>query len=73
VFSTAQDRPVENTDVVLWYTFAHTHVPRPEDFPVMPTAYIGFVLKPNGFFSENPANDVPSAKKGAGKEGGCCH
>ena len=27
---TAQDRPIENTDVVLWYTFSHTHIPRPE-------------------------------------------
>jgi primary-amine oxidase len=69
---TEQDRPVANTDVVLWYTFAHTHVPRPEDFPVMPTAYLGFVLKPNGFFAMNPANDVPPSKKAAGK-GGCCH
>jgi primary-amine oxidase len=58
---------------VLWYTFGHTHRPRPEDYPVMPTAYIGFRLKPAGFFSQNPANDVPpSAKKPAAK-GGCCH
>jgi primary-amine oxidase len=69
---TEQDRPVENTDVVLWYTMGHTHIPRPEDYPVMPTAYIGFTLKPNGFFAANPANDVPpSVKKAAG--GGCCH
>ena len=56
---TAADRSIANTDVVLWYTFGHTHIPRPEDYPVMPTAYIGFLLKPNGFFSGNPANDVP--------------
>src|SRR5262249_8931873 len=68
---TEQDRSVENTDVVLWYTFCHTHVPRPEDFPVMPTAYIGFLLKPSGFFAMNPAIDVPpSAKQTAA---GCCH
>ncbi len=61
---TEQDRPIENTDVVLWYTFGHTHIPRPEDYPVMPTAYIGFTLKPAGFFTANPALDVPpSAKK----------
>jgi primary-amine oxidase len=69
---TEQDRPIANTDVVLWYTFGHTHVPRPEDYPVMPTTYIGFTLKPNGFFNLNPANDVPpSAKKEAA--GACCH
>ncbi len=56
---TQEDRPIENSDVVFWYTFGHTHIPRPEDCPVMPTAYIGFLLKPNGFFDENPANDVP--------------
>jgi primary-amine oxidase len=53
------DRPIENTDVVFWYTFGHTHIPRPEDCPVMPAAYIGFLLKPNGFFDQNPSNDVP--------------
>ena len=26
----------------LWYTFGHHHVPRPEDWPVMPVATIGF-------------------------------
>lgn len=61
---TEQDRLIENTDVVFWYTFGHTHIPRSEDYPVMPTAYIGFTLKPNGFFAMNPANDVPpSASK----------
>jgi primary-amine oxidase len=44
---------------VLWYTFGHTHIPRPEDYPVMPAAYIGFLLKPYGFFEANPANDLP--------------
>lgn len=60
----AADRPIVNTDVVFWYTFGHTHVPRPEDYPVMPTAYIGFLLKPNGFFDENPGNDVPPSTSG---------
>ena len=68
---TQQDRSIVNTDVVLWYTFGHTHIPRPEDYPVMPTAYIGFLLKPNGFFSMNPANDLPPAPKKA--KAGCCH
>jgi primary-amine oxidase len=61
---TADDRPIANTDVIFWYTFGHTHIPRPEDYPVMPTAYIGFLLKPNGFFDENPANDVPPSPSG---------
>jgi primary-amine oxidase len=76
---TEADRPVADTDIVFWYTFGHTHIPRPEDYPVMPTAYIGFLLKPNGFFDMNPANDLqPSApKKGSlpvveGKSHSCC-
>ncbi len=56
---TRQNRSIENQDIVFWYTFGHTHLPRPEDYPVMPAAYIGFMLKPNGFFDSNPANDVP--------------
>lgn len=64
---TEADRPIANTDVVFWYTFGHTHIPRPEDYPVMPAAYIGFLLKPNGFFDKNAANDVPSTQKA-----GCC-
>jgi primary-amine oxidase len=56
---TEANRSIANTDVVLWYTFGHTHLARPEDYPVMPAAYIGFTLKPNGFFTENPGNDIP--------------
>jgi primary-amine oxidase len=56
---TAQDRAVANRDLVVWYTFGHHHVPRPEDWPVMPVAMIGFTLKPVGFFERNPALDVP--------------
>jgi primary-amine oxidase len=56
---TQADRPIDNTDVVVWYTFGHHHIPRPEDWPVMPVAYSGFTLKPVGFFTANPAMDVP--------------
>ncbi|MGB3612651.1 MAG: primary-amine oxidase [Elainellaceae cyanobacterium] len=65
---TQGDRPVENTDLVVWYTFAHSHSPRAEDWPVMPVSAIGFMLKPLNFFDENPANDVPPSPKG-----GACH
>jgi primary-amine oxidase len=56
---TAADRPLENTDLVVWYTFGAHHVVRPEDWPVMPVTRIGFHLKPVGFFDGNPALDVP--------------
>ena len=56
---TAADRPIENTDVVLWYVFGIHHITRPEDWPVMPTDAVSFWLKPFGFSSRNPALDVP--------------
>ncbi|RGR84986.1 primary-amine oxidase [Heyndrickxia coagulans] len=64
-----KDRSVEDTDIVVWYTMGHHHVTRPEDWPVMPTAYIGFSLKPSGFFDRNPALDVPPS---APKHGSHC-
>ncbi len=56
---TAADRPIADTDVVLWYTFGVTHFVRPEDWPVMPVEYTGFLLSPVGFFDRNPALDLP--------------
>ena len=44
---------------MLWHTFGVTHVPRPEDWPVMPVEYCGFLLAPVGFFERNPALDLP--------------
>jgi primary-amine oxidase len=55
---TKADRPIENTDVVLWYTVGSHHITRPEDWPVMPAERAGFMLKPVGFFDQNPALDV---------------
>ncbi len=56
---TQANRSIENTNVVLWYTVGVHHIPRPEDWPVMPVTYYGFSLKPAGFFDRNPALDVP--------------
>ena len=53
------DRKLVNTDLVIWYVFGHNHVPRLEDWPVMPVATLGFQLKPDGFFERNPALDLP--------------
>jgi len=58
---TAADRDVADTDVVLWHTFGITHIPRPEDWPVMPVEYTGFSLVPYGFFDRSPALDVPAS------------
>jgi len=40
---------------VLWYTLGMTHLPRPEDWPLMPAYTVGFRLVPAGFFSHDPA------------------
>ncbi|RXH96181.1 hypothetical protein DVH24_008681 [Malus domestica] len=54
-----KNRSLEETDIVLWYVFGITHVPRLEDWPVMPVERIGFMLMPHGFFNASPAVDVP--------------
>ena len=54
----AANRNIEDEDLVVWHTLGVTHVPRPEDWPVMPVEYAGFMLMPFGFFDKNPAIDV---------------
>lgn len=41
--------------------FGLTHNPRVEDFPVMPMERVSVMLKPDGFFTKNPALDVPQS------------
>jgi primary-amine oxidase len=60
---TAANRSIDNEDLVLWYTLGVTHIPRPEEWPVMPVHRTGFKLLPSGFFARNPALDVPKSKK----------
>jgi primary-amine oxidase len=59
-----QQRPVDGDDIVVWASFAMTHFPRPEDWPIMPVDRLGFTMKPYGFFDRNPALDVPRPKSG---------
>lgn len=54
-----QNRSLEEADIVLWYVFGLTHIPRLEDWPVMPVEHLGFMLMPHGFFNCSPAVDVP--------------
>ena len=56
---TASDRTIEDVNVVLWYVFGVNHIPRLEDWPVMPATPVGFTLQPDGFFDRNPALDLP--------------
>ena len=56
---TADNREIENTDIVLWYTIGFHHVARSEDWPILPLEMHGFNLVPAGFFDRNPAIDLP--------------
>jgi primary-amine oxidase len=66
---TQANRKVEDTELSLWYVFAHNHVPRPEDWPVMPVAMLGFQFRPDGFFERNASMDVPPPPP----KSACCH
>ncbi|HUN98633.1 MAG TPA: primary-amine oxidase [Bradyrhizobium sp.] len=56
---TKQNLPIQNTDIVLWYTVGFHHTPVPEDWPVLPTMWHEFFLRPRGFFSRSPVIDLP--------------
>lgn len=60
---TKNDRDISKCDLVTWHTFGLSHVPRPEDWPVMPVEYCGFHLIPVGFFDKNPTLDLPPSCK----------
>jgi primary-amine oxidase len=51
----ARHRPIVNADIVLWYTMGFHHLPRPEDWPVLPTMWHSVSLVPSGFFDHNPS------------------
>jgi primary-amine oxidase len=56
----AQERSIEDTDIVAWHVFGLHHLPRLEDFPVQPCVRTGFKLMPTGFFDKNPNLDLSS-------------
>ena len=47
----ADDQPLADADVVVWYTTGITHLPRPEEWPVMPVSRIRFELRPIHFLT----------------------
>ncbi|KAK9802672.1 hypothetical protein WJX73_003875 [Symbiochloris irregularis] len=65
---TSLDRNIANADCVIWHAFGVTHIPRIEDWPVMPVETTGFWLKPVNFFDANPGLDIPPEKNGASRE-----
>ncbi|KAK9815019.1 hypothetical protein WJX73_005030 [Symbiochloris irregularis] len=65
-----EDREI--THPVTWHVFGATHIPRPEDFPIMPVETTGFWLKPVGFFANNPTLDIPPFTNATSKLHTCC-
>jgi primary-amine oxidase len=53
------DRSLDGAELVVWANVGTHHLPRPEDWPVMPVARAHLRLEPDGFFDRNPALDVP--------------
>ncbi|KAK0712976.1 copper amine oxidase [Lasiosphaeria miniovina] len=51
-------------DPVLWVQFGINHIPRVEDFPVMPAEVLRVMLRPVNFFDKNPAIDVAPSTQG---------
>ena len=58
---TSQNRPIQDTDIVLWYTLGFHHAVRTEDWPVLSTQWNEFELRPFDFFQRNPALDLPKS------------
>ncbi len=55
---TSKQRPVVNTDIVVWHTVGMHHMTRAEDIPVMSVNWKGLRLRPLNFFDQNPALDL---------------
>jgi primary-amine oxidase len=50
----ANNDPIFDQDIVVWYSMGATHVPRPEDFPLMTNMKMSVLFRPDGFFERNP-------------------
>ncbi|TID22218.1 TynA Cu2+-containing amine oxidase [Venturia nashicola] len=59
----ARNENVLDDDIVVYVQFGINHVPRIEDFPVMPCEIMKVAFKPVNFFTKNPAIDVPPSSQ----------
>lgn len=55
------DDNLAEEDVLVYITTGVTHIPRPEDWPVMPVEHVNLLFRPTNFFKSNPSMDVPGA------------
>jgi primary-amine oxidase len=66
----ARNENVLDDDIVVYVQFGINHVPRIEDFPVMPCEILKVAFKPVNFFARNPAMDVPPSSQEFNKSTG---
>ena len=55
------DRPLDDCDVVLWYTVGTTHFVRPEDWPIMPVAQCRLPARARRILRPQPDAGRPAA------------
>ncbi len=51
----SQKRSINNADVVLWATMGFRHIPKAEDFPLLPVVWHEVSLRPENFFDKDPS------------------
>ncbi|KAJ7725639.1 copper amine oxidase [Mycena maculata] len=56
------EKSIENEDILVYLSVGVTHIPRPEDWPVMPVEHVSVTFKPQSFFAANPSMDVPGTQ-----------
>jgi Cu2+-containing amine oxidase len=47
---------LQNEDIVVWYIMGFRHLPKPEDFPILPTFWHEVTLSPAYFFDRDPSS-----------------
>lgn len=50
----SDDAALDGEDLVVWYTVGMTHIPRPEEWPLMPVSRLRFELRPVNFAIDGP-------------------
>lgn len=53
---------LDGKDIVVWYTMGVTHIPRPEEWPIMTVHRASFKIMSRGFFTQNPVLNVSDSE-----------
>ncbi|TGZ81241.1 hypothetical protein EX30DRAFT_363951 [Ascodesmis nigricans] len=61
------DDLITKSNPVVWVQFGINHIPRTEDWPVMPSESLRVRLVPVNFFVRNPGGDVPPSTQAVNK------